>query len=140
MESVQKTIQKGSVTRQLSTKKTHEYQRLDTANGGRSIIRSSKKKDYELDNRWIVPYSPFFSLRYNCHINVEVCMSPLASKYLFKYVTKGEDRAMVRTEVDDNGDSVKNEIEEYIDLRSVGSSEAAWHILNFNIAKNYPAV
>ena len=67
-------------------------------------------------------------------------MSPLAPKYLFKYVTKGEDRAMVRTEVEENEDVIKNEIDEYVDLRSVGSSEAAWHIFNFNIAKNYPAV
>ena len=66
-------------------------------------------------------------------------MSPLAPKYLFKYVTKGEDRAMVRAEVDDD-ELDKNEIAEYIDLRSVGSSEAAWHIFNYNIAKNYPAV
>ena len=66
-------------------------------------------------------------------------MSPLASKYLFKYVTKGEDRAIVRTEIDDE-DGEKSEIAEYTDLRSVGSSEASWHIFNFNIAKNYPAV
>ena len=77
---------------------------------------------------------------FDCHINHELCMSPLAPKYLFKYVTKGEDRAMVRTEVDENEDIVKNEIDEYVDLRSVGSSEAAWHVFNFNIAKNYPAV
>ena len=47
---------------------------------------------------------------------------------------------MVRTEVEENEDVIKNEIDEYVDLRSVGSSEAAWHIFNFNIAKNYPAV
>ena len=66
-------------------------------------------------------------------------MSPTASKYLFKYITKGEDRAMVRAEVEAE-ENVKDEIEEYVDLRSVGSSEAAWHILNFNISQNKPAV
>ena len=35
---------------------------------------------------------------------------------------------------------MKDEIEEYVDLRSVGSSEASWHILNFNISQNKPAV
>jgi hypothetical protein len=42
-----------------------------------------------------VPYNPLLSLRYNCHINVEVCSSVAAVKYLYKYVYKGHDRAMV---------------------------------------------
>ena len=68
-------------------------------------------------------------------------MTFLAPKYLFKYITKGEDRAMVRAEVvDKNPDVVKDEIEEYVDLRSVGSSEASWHLFNFNISQNKPAV
>ena len=116
-----------------------EYQRLEPSKGGRSIIINNSKGCFEIDNRWIVPYSPFLCLRFDCHTNNELCMSPLASKYLFKYVTKGEDRAMVRAEIDDE-DQEKSEIADYIDMRSVGSSEASWHIFNFNIAKNYPAV
>lgn len=30
---------------------------------------------YEIDNRWIVPYNPALSKKYNCHINVEICTS-----------------------------------------------------------------
>ena len=116
-----------------------EYQRLEPSKGGRSIIITKDGRSYEIDNRWVVPYSPFIGLKFDCHANMEICMTPLASKYLFKYVTKGEDRAMVRTEIDGDA-SETNEITDYIDLRSVGSSEAAWHIFNFNIAKNYPAV
>ena len=120
-----------------------EYKRLDSRQGGRSVIVNIKSKEYVIDNTWIVPYSPFLSLRYNCHINVEVCMSPMAAKYLFKYVTKGVDRAMVRTEIVEDTEKVeeeKNEIKEYIDMRSIGSSEACWHIFNMNVAKNTPAV
>ena len=63
----------------------------------------------------------------------------MASKYLYKYVFKGEDRAMVRTEI--IGDvTIKDEVDEYRDMRSVGSSEATWHILNFNISRKHPAV
>ena len=116
-----------------------EYQRLAPEKGGRSLVIAKSKREFILDNRWIVPYSPYFSLRYNCHINVEVCLSPMAAKYLYKYVFKGEDRAMVRTEI--VGEPIaKDEIDDYRDLRSVGSSEAAWHIFNFNIAKKHPAV
>ena len=116
-----------------------EYKRLDPAEGGRTIVLNTKSRQFIIDNKWIVPYSPFLSLRFNCHVNIEICFSPTASKYLFKYITKGEDRAMVRAEVEAE-ELVKDEIKEFIDLRSVGSSEASWHILNFNISQNKPAV
>ena len=44
---------------------------------------------------------------------------------------------MVSTEVQDE---VRNEIVEYQDLRSVGSSEATWHLMNFLITDMKPAV
>ena len=114
-----------------------QYQRLSPENGGRSIVVKVKGKEYVVDNRWIVPYSPFLSLRFNCHINIELCQSPIATKYLYKYVYKGPDRAMVRAEIED---ATVDEIAEYEDLRSVGSSEACWQIFNFNITKKHPAV
>ena len=115
-----------------------EYQRLAPENGGRTILTTVHGKEFVIDNRWIVPYSPFLLLRFDCHINDEICMLPTSAKYLYKYVYKGEDRAMVRIEVGD--DAVKDEISDFEDLRSVGSSEAAWQIFNFNITKKHPAV
>ena len=41
-----------------------KYRRRSPADGGRTIG--------QIDNGWIVPYSPYLSLKYNCHINVEV--------------------------------------------------------------------
>jgi hypothetical protein len=41
----------------------------------------------------VVPYNSYLSLLFNCHINVEVCTSVAAVKYLYKYVYKGHDRA-----------------------------------------------
>ena len=115
-----------------------EYQRLEPSKGGRSIQIVFKGKTFEVDNRMVVPYSPFMCLKFDCHTNIELCVSPIAAKYLFNYATKGHDRAMVRTEIAD--ETIKDEITEYIDLRSVGSSEATWHIFSFIIAKKYPAV
>ena len=60
----------------------------------------------------------------------------MATKYLYKYVTKGPDRAMATTTVD----GVRDEISEYEDMRSVGSGEAARKIFAFPIAENKPAV
>jgi hypothetical protein len=39
-------------------------------------------------NRWVVPYSPYLTLKYGAHINIQVCSSTRAFKYLmtFKYV------------------------------------------------------
>ena len=111
------------------------YRRRSPEDGGRSV--KLQKGDITVDNRWVVPYNPSMLLRYNCHINIECCASPKATKYLFKYVTKGNDRAMVSTEIDGQP---RDEITEYQDLRSVGSSEAAWHLLNFPITDRYPAV
>ena len=69
---------------------------------------------------------------------MEYAKSPTSCKYLYKYVTKGKDRAMVRTEVE--GQDGRDEIAEYEDLRSVGSSEAMWHLMAYPIARKYPAV
>jgi hypothetical protein len=49
---------------------------------------------FVFDNRWVVPYNPYLTMRYQCHINVEVYSSITAVKYLYKYVYKGHDRAL----------------------------------------------
>ena len=114
-----------------------EYRRQSPEKGGRTIVVTIKGKEYVIDNSWIVPYSPFFCLRFDCHFNIELCLSPTAAKYLYKYVYKGSDRAMVRVEIED---TTTDEIGDYVDMRSVGSSEAAWQIFSFNITKKHPAV
>ena len=110
------------------------YRRRGPMDGGRVLTTDDGKV---LDSSFIVPYNPLLLLRYNCHINVELCCSPKAAKYLFKYVTKGSDRAMVHTEL---VGQPRDEIEDYKDMRSVGSSEAVWHLLNFHISDRYPGV
>ena len=47
---------------------------------------------------------PLPSVTLNCHCNVEVCCSPKVTKYIYRYITKGGDRAMIK--VDANGDRV----------------------------------
>ena len=46
----------------------------------------------------MVPYNPYLTLKYNAHINLEICISVSAVKYLFKYIHKGNDKAQVRIE------------------------------------------
>jgi hypothetical protein len=47
------------------------------------------------DNRWVVPYNPYFLRKYTAHINVEICATVQAIKYINKYVYKGADRVTV---------------------------------------------
>ncbi len=49
---------------------------------------------FVFDNPWVVPYNPYLTMRYQCHINVEVCSSVMDVKYIYKYVYKGHDRAL----------------------------------------------
>ena len=61
------------------------YQRR---NDGQYIEKSGVK----LSNQWIVPHNLYLSVKYDAHINVEICNTIGAVKYLFKYVYKGSDK------------------------------------------------
>jgi hypothetical protein len=91
------------------------------------------------DNRWVVPYNPTLSKKFNAHINVEVCNSISSVKYLYKYVYKGHDKAMV--ELKPGGQHVViDEIAQYLDCRYVSASESAWRIFGFDLHHQYPPV
>ena len=52
-----------------------------------------------VDNRWIVPYNPYLSAKFDCHINVESLVSFSTLKYVHKYIHKGSDRATLEVGV-----------------------------------------
>jgi len=90
--------------------------------------------EVRIDNRRVVPYSPYLSLRYNAHINVEVCGSVQAVKYIHKYIYKGGDRATVRV------DSEQDEIKRYLHGRYIGPTEAVWRLFEFSMHEEQPPV
>ncbi|KAL6140312.1 hypothetical protein ACLB2K_058612 [Fragaria x ananassa] len=89
-----------------------------------------------VDNRWVVPYNPWLLLRYNCHINVEVCGSIKSVKYLYKYIYKGPDRVSLELQSNPEFD----EIRQFVDARWVCAPEALWKIFKFALNKVYPTV
>ena len=78
------------------------------------------KNGFVYDNRYIVPYNPYLSAKYSAHINVEIATSITSVKYLYKYVYKGSDRAMVALLEEED---MRDEIKMYLDARYVSASE-----------------
>ncbi|CAG9836262.1 unnamed protein product [Diabrotica balteata] len=74
------------------------YRRRSLDNGGYSFIKNISNTDIDIDNRWVVLYSPLLSKTYNAHINVEFCCSVKSIKYICKYVHKGSDMVVFRVE------------------------------------------
>ena len=87
-------------------------------------------RNESIDISWIVPYNPYFSLKFNCHINVESCASVKSVKYLFKYVYKGLNCANV---VIKENALDHDEIKTFMDSRYVSAPEAAWRLFGFNM-------
>ncbi|KAF7334120.1 ATP-dependent DNA helicase [Mycena venus] len=85
-----------------------------------------------VDNSWIVPYSPYLSAKYDCHINVECAATVKSIKYPFKYIHKGGDHATLQVE--------RDEIKMYIDGRYIGPPESAWRIFHFGLHTQIPNV
>lgn len=91
----------------------------------------------EIGNNWIIPYNRYLSQKFNCHINVEICSSVQAVKYLYKYIYKGPDKAQsLITNINQNIDEIK----EHIDSRYVSTIEACWHFFGFHMNQRSPPV
>ena len=121
---------------------------------GRTYTKWVNGVPVELDNRWVVPYSPYLSRRYEAHINVEICSSIHAIKYVHKYVYKGVDRTTARIttrnqnqqqddfihSIIDQDPMERDEINEYVSGRYISPSQAAWHIFEFKSHCEQPPV
>ena len=86
----------------------------------------------ELDNRWIVPYNPFLSAKYNCHTNIKSVATFRTVKYCFKYIHKGPDCATLQYD--------RDKIKQYIDSCYIGAPEGVWRTLHFDVHKHIPSI
>lgn len=112
------------------------YRRRSPDDNGKTVTIQVRNQNIEVDNRWIVPYSPLLSKAYKAHINVEYCNSVKSIKYICKYVNKGSDMAVFGVANENRND----EITQYQMGRYVSSNEAIWRILSFPIHDRNPAV
>ena len=89
---------------------------------------------FAMDNRWVIPYSPFLLLKMECHINVELTFNVRSIKYIHKYLYKGHDRTTM--ELGQNRDEIK----QYLDARYVSALEVCWRFLERELYTQKPPV
>ena len=110
------------------------YKRRAPINGGQVV----GKNGFLFDNRWVVPYNAYLTLKYRCHINVEICSSFKSVKYTFKYILKGPELCNVglfnpeRRNID--------EISEFVEARYINPNYGIHRIFEFETSFKYPNV
>ncbi|XP_050890653.1 uncharacterized protein LOC127096077 [Lathyrus oleraceus] len=103
---------------------------------GRFDESISLGRDRSVDNRWVVPYNPWLLLKYDSHINVEICSSIKSIKYLYKYVYNSSDHVAMEV----HKGSCMDEVQQYVDARWICAPEAFWKIFRFTLYRLYPSI
>jgi len=105
-----------------------EYQRRN--NEHENHIRNGRP----IHNGWVVPYNRYLSKKYNAHINVEICSSVSAIKYIIKYMHKGYDKSLLEIETE------RDEVTMYLETRTLTSHEALWRLFQYTMIKMSPTI
>jgi hypothetical protein len=87
-------------------------------------------KNRIITDDWVVPYCPFLTLKYRAHCNVEIASSIKSFKYVYKYVLKSPDTAVISI----------NEIQAHLSGRMLSAAEAVWRLLGLPLHKEFPPV
>ncbi|XP_074327844.1 uncharacterized protein LOC141665764 [Apium graveolens] len=104
----------------------------------RKTVITVRKGKADLDNQYVVPYNRDLLVKYQCHMNVEICYHARSLKYIFKYCLKGHDRATIEVSKKMNEDGIEHnlpvdEIKAYFDGRYICGAEAAHRMFGFDI-------
>ena len=70
-----------------------------------------------VDNSMVVSYNPYLLKKYKSHINVEYCASVMSTKYIYKYIHKGQDRAFIQIGMKSNKEiEIYDEVSDYMSI------------------------
>lgn len=114
------------------------YYRRNAENGGHTFIMrmSNPTNRVDIDNKWVVQYSPLLSKVYKAHINVEFCSSVKSVKYICKYGNRGSESAVFEVQsLRENGEIARYQMGRYL-----SRSEPIWRIFSFPIYERDPSV
>ncbi|KAF8099156.1 hypothetical protein N665_0250s0018 [Sinapis alba] len=126
------------VARPNYTKPLSEYTRIDNSGFVVYMRRDNTSglivgSDEQVGNEYVVPHNLEHLRKYKAHINVEWCCKTSTIKYLFKYITKGVDKATIHV-----GKAGKKR-------KADGKKEdqpavSVWRLFSFHIHHNQPSV
>lgn len=113
-----------------------EVTSMDT-NGYFQYHRKNNRRTFNvcnnvIDNKDVVLYNPTLSRKYNCHINIEVCASIRAMKYIDKYIYKEYDCTTMQIGNEDD------EVKQYIDAQYIRALNATWHLFGIKMYEEVP--
>ncbi len=117
------------------------YRRRDD---GKEITKATKNnRKFTFKNDRVVPHNLYLTAKYDCHINVEICSSVAAVKYLYKYIYKGHDKAAFTIQSTNGVQTAEgpvntDEIGEYLAARYVSAIESVWRIFHYPLHGQYP--
>jgi hypothetical protein len=112
----------------------NEYLKYRWRNDERTwIIFLLENRIFTFDNRWIVSYNSYLSLRYKIHINVKICTIVKIIQYVHKYVYKNDDQTILR--IDENDEIVHHLHERYID-----SIQIVWKLFEYATHEKYSTI
>jgi len=113
------------------------YRRRSPQNGGETYRKT--EDGFVYSNAWVASYCPYLTLKFKCHINVEVVSSIKSVKYIYKYILKGPDMVTVgvRSGKEVNkGDEVTN----FVEARYITPDYAIHRFFRFVLSGRSPAV
>eukprot|EP00794_Sanderia_malayensis_P002203 gene2203-biopygen1972 len=99
---------------------------------------TAQLRQHRLNDSWVVPHNIKLLLKFDCHMNVEVCTTVKSVKYIFKYIHKGNEMAHVeiregREEANAQQDIVHDEIRQYLNSRYVGPHQAVYKLMQYEM-------
>ncbi|KAL3813051.1 hypothetical protein ACJIZ3_014319 [Penstemon smallii] len=114
---------------------SNSYPNYRRRNDGKSVLY----KKVLLDNRSVIPYSPYLLAKFDCHINLEICADMKLVKYLYKYIYKGHDKLSYHV-ISGVPQQLRDEIKDFQEGRWISAPEALWRIFGFPMSEIYPPV
>ena len=88
---------------------------------------------FKIDNRQIIPYCLYLSIKYRTHINIKVYASVRSVKYIYKYIYKGNDRTTLWL-------TDGNKVSQYLQGRYIGPFKAIQRLFKFPVYKELPSI
>ena len=87
-------------------------------------------RNHTVNDSWVVPHNPQLLMKFNCHMNVEICTTIKSVKYIFKYIHKGNDAAHIEIR---QHYLIHDEILQHLNARYVGPHQAVFRIMQYNM-------